>query len=359
MSQYQRPNIQRMAGYQWGEQPVDETCIKLNTNENPYPPSPAVAQALSAFASASLRTYPQPTADVLRTQIAKLHGLSREHVVVTHAGDEALRLAITTFVEPGGTFASADPSYSLYPILAQIQDAQICGIELADDWSIPEDFALQARAAGAQLTCVVNPHAPSGHFSKTQRLREIADEISGVLLIDEAYADFVDPAKRYQSETLVSQCNNVLVLRTFSKGYSLAGLRLGYLLGDPELITPVLEKTRDSYNVDAISQSLGLAALLDQSYAQNTWQKVREQRQLLAHSLERMGWTSLPSEANFLLATPPATGISAAEIYRQLKAANILVRYFDHQRLRDKLRISVGTADQNQTLLAQIQRIGS
>ncbi|MEC7990495.1 MAG: aminotransferase class I/II-fold pyridoxal phosphate-dependent enzyme, partial [Pseudomonadota bacterium] len=189
MSQYQRPNIQRMQGYRWGEQPQDDQCIKLNTNENPYPPSPAVAQALAEFSSASLRTYPQPTADELREQIAKLHNLDKEHVVMTHAGDEALRLAITTFVDPGAAFASADPSYSLYPVLAQVQDARIVSIELNADWSLPRDFAAQVNAANAQLTCLVNPHAPSGQLTASAQLHEVADNINGVLLIDEAYAD--------------------------------------------------------------------------------------------------------------------------------------------------------------------------
>ncbi len=356
MSQYQRPNIQRMQGYRWGEQPQDDQCIKLNTNENPYPPSPAVAQALAEFSSASLRTYPQPTADELREQIAKLHNLDKEHVVMTHAGDEALRLAITTFVDPGAAFASADPSYSLYPVLAQVQDARIVSIELNADWSLPLDFAAQVNAANAQLTCLVNPHAPSGQLTASAQLHEVADNINGVLLIDEAYADFVAPDTDYESREFVTQHDNVLVLRTFSKGYSLAGLRLGYLLGSPQLIAPILEKTRDSYNVDAISQCLGLAALQDQAYAQSTWQQVREQRQLLAQGLSQLGWSSLTSETNFLLATPPSNSAGAASIYQQLKAANILVRYFDHPRLHDKLRISVGTAEQNRKLLTLLQR---
>ncbi|NCF32490.1 MAG: histidinol-phosphate transaminase [Proteobacteria bacterium] len=359
MSRYQRPNIQRMDGYRWGEQPQGDQCIKLNTNENPYPPSPAVSQALTHFSTAALRTYPQPTADQLREQIAQLHGLEKDQVVVTHAGDEALRLAITTFVSPGGTFASADPSYSLYPVLAQIQDARIVSVELNDDWSLPVSFAQTVNTEDAQLTCLVNPHAPSGQLTAASQLHEIANSINGVLLIDEAYADFVDPSIGYQSQEFVQQHDNVLVLRTFSKGYSLAGLRLGYLLGDAELIAPILEKTRDSYNVDAISQSLGLAALQDQNYAQSTWRQVREQRQLLVEALNQLGWTSLPSETNFVLTTPPSNGVSAAHIYQQLKDANILVRYFDHPRLQDKLRISIGTAEQNHRLLECLQCICS
>jgi histidinol-phosphate aminotransferase len=357
MSTYQRPNIQRMQGYSWGEQPKDGQAIKLNTNENPYPPSPTVAAALSNFAITDLRTYPQPTADALRQRIAQLHGLSKNQVVVTHAGDEALRLAVTTYVSPGGTFASTNPSYSLYPVLAQIQDAQTFNIDLETDWSIPADFAAKACAADAQLTCIVNPHAPSGHLTRAEQLHRIAEGVSGVLLIDEAYADFIDPEIGYTSRELVEQHDNVLVLRTFSKGYSLAGLRLGYLLGNESLITPIIEKTRDSYNVDAISQRLGIVALEDQAYARSTWARVREQRQLLAQQLSELGWACVASETNFLLSTPPHDGIGAEAIYKQLKAENILVRYFNHPRLDDKLRISIGTEEQNQVLLKHLRRL--
>ena len=359
MSKFQRPNILRMEGYKWGEQPLDLHAIKLNTNENPYPPSPAVTEALNTFSTASLRTYPQPTADALREQIAEQHGLHKNQVVVTHAGDEALRLAITTYVCPGGTFATTDPSYSLYPVLVQIQDALTLNIDLAPNWSIPPDFATRANAAGAQLSCLVNPHAPSGRLTQAQQLHEIAEAISGVLLIDEAYADFVDPKIGYNSRELIQQHDNVLVLRTFSKGYSLAGLRLGYLLGDQDLIAPIIEKTRDSYNIDSISQSLGLAALKDQAYARSTWEKVREQRHLLAQRLTEIGWSCAASEANFLLATPPSDGIGAEDIYKRLKAKNILVRYFNHPRLNDKLRISVGTEEQNQVLLENLEHFSN
>ena len=358
MSTYQRPNIQRMQGYSWGEQPKDGQAIKLNTNENPYPPSPHVAAALNDFATTELRTYPHPTADALRERIANLHGLSRNQVVVTHAGDEALRLAVTTYVSPGGTFASTNPSYSLYPVLAQIQDAQPFNVDLESNWTIPADFATQASAANAQLTCVVNPHAPSGHLTRAEQLHRIAEEISGVLLIDEAYADFIDPEIGYTSRELVEQHDNVLVLRTFSKGYSLAGLRLGYLLGNESLITPIIDKTRDSYNIDAISQRLGIAALEDQTYAQSTWARVREQRQLVAQQLSELGWTCVASETNFLLSTPPNDSMGAEALYTRLKAENILVRYFNHPRLDDKLRISIGTEEQNQILLEHLRHLG-
>ncbi len=356
MSQFERPNIAAMQGYSSGEQTWNKNTIKLNTNENPFPASAKVQAALMEFATAELRVYPQPTADKLRDAIASHHGLTRDHVMVTHAGDEALRLAITTFVEPGGTLGTTDPSYSLYPVLSKIQDAKMHTLALADDWSIPGEFTKSMAQQNAQLTCLVNPHAPSGHLTLLETIETIAQNISGVLLVDEAYIDFVDPSLAYSTKDLLSVRDNVLVLRTFSKGYSLAGLRLGYLLGDPELIKPMLEKTRDSYNIDGISQALGLAAITDQAYAQETWRQVREQRQVLGDALSKLGFSSPHSEANFLLATMPEQ-IDAEGLYEALKAKGILVRYFPTPRLKDKLRITIGTAEQNQALLTSIRQL--
>ena len=353
MSQFERPNIAAMQGYSSGEQPLEKQTLKLNTNENPFPVSAKVQAALMDFATADLRIYPQPTADKLRDAIAAHHGVTRDHIMVTHAGDEALRLAITTFVEPGGTRGTADPSYSLYPVLSKIQDATMRTLALKDDWSIPDEFAQVMTQHNAQLTCLVNPHAPSGHLTPLATIEAIAQNISGVLLVDEAYIDFVDPSIAYSTKDLINARDNVLVLRTFSKGYSLAGLRLGYLLGDPELIKPMLEKTRDSYNVDAISQALGLAAIEDQAYAQETWRQVREQRQVLHEALRALGFNCPSSEANFLLATMPED-IDAEGLYEALKAKSILVRYFQTPRLKDKLRITVGSAKQNEKLIHTI-----
>ena len=351
MSQYERPNIAAMQGYAFGEQPQDGRSIKLNTNENPYPPSPKVAQALTDFATEQLRIYPQPDARALRQAVAEHHGLAVDNVVITHAGDEALRLAVTTFVSPDGMVASTEPTYSLYPVLTQIQGAEMFSHALEADWSLPADFAASVNHAGAQLTCVVNPHAPSGHFTPIAALRVLAEQLNGVLLVDEAYADFVDAEGPKDATELVRELDNVLILRTFSKGYSLAGLRLGYLLGAPSLIQPILEKTRDSYNIDAISQVVGLASITDQAYARQTWQTVRADRELLAAELKQLGFAVADSQTNFLLGQVP-DGASAEALYLGLKARGILVRYFATPRLKDSLRITVGTAEQNQRLVA-------
>ncbi|HEX7037965.1 MAG TPA: histidinol-phosphate transaminase [Pseudomonadales bacterium] len=353
---YERDNIRRMRGYQWGEQPQGSDAVKLNTNENPYPPSPKVQEALAQLDAAVLRTYPRPMADPLRDRLALIHGLTRDHVLITHGGDEGLRLAMTTFVDPGAAFGMAEPSYSLYPVLAQIQDARVVTVELTADWQLPDDFAERLNDAGVRLTCLVNPHAPSGVLTSAERIEAIARALDGVLLVDEAYVDFVDPALRHDLTPLLRERPNLLLLRTFSKGYSLAGLRLGYLLGHPELIAPMLTKTRDSYNVDAISQALGEAAVRDREYAEGTWAKVRESRRALRDGLAQFGLTAPDSQTNFLLAeVPPGSRRSARELYEFLKARQILVRWFDAPRLQDRLRISVGTPEQNQQLVAALQ----
>ena len=240
---FERDNIARMHGYSYGEQPDAADVVKLNTNENPYPPSPAVATALANFDAAELRTYPNALANPLRGAIAKQHRVSVDNVMITNGGDEALRLAFTTFVDPGRVFASLTPSYSLYPVLAEVQDAQQLAIPLTADFGLPQDLAGQLNAAGARLTCLVNPHAPSGAMVNAAELAELAKNVQGVLLIDEAYVDFIDPALDYDLTPLLKDAPNLILLRSFSKGYSLAGLRCGYLLGHAGLIKPMLEKT--------------------------------------------------------------------------------------------------------------------
>ena len=352
---YERENIRRMQGYVWGEQPTDADTCKLNTNENPYPPSPAVQRALADFEAGALRTYPQPTADALRAALAQHHGLGRDNVLVVNGGDEGLRMAITTFVEPGTPLGTATPSYSLYPVLAEIHDAPVAEAELTEAWMPPPDFARHMNAAGARLTCLPNPHAPSGSLFNAETIRKLAAELEGVLMIDEAYADFVDPALGYDAVSLLESTDNLLILRSFSKGYSLAGLRLGYVLGQPGLIEPMLTKTRDSYNIDQFGQRLGLAAFQDRSHAELNWAAVRRERERLAGALAALGFSAPPSHANFLLAQAPGRStLTARDIYLALKGRGILVRYFDAPRLADKLRITIGTPEQNSRLVAEL-----
>ncbi len=354
---YERPNIRRMKGYAYGEQPSDARVIKLNTNESAYPPSPAVATALAAFDAESLRRYPPAMADGLCGMVAERLGVAGEQVMATNGGDEGLRLAITTFVDPGETFGMAEPSYSLYPVLAAVQDARVCAVPLAADWTPPEDFAARLNAAGAKLTCLVNPHAPSGSVLGASAVARLADELHGVLLVDEAYVDFVDPERGHDLAPLIRERPNLLLLRTLSKGYALAGLRVGFLIGDAGLIEPIRTKTRDSFNVAALTQTLAAAAYADTAYAEGLWQRTRSERRRVTAELRRMGFCVHDSQTNFVLAQTPDQSPTAATLYQRLRDAGILVRYFDSPRLADRLRITIGQPDENDALLAALAQM--
>ena len=353
---YERKGIAAMHGYVPGKQPVSPDVIKLNTNENPYPPSPAVMQAIHAVPPEALRKYPSPAADGFRSAAAKLHGVTMENVVATNGGDELLRMAIATFVEPGQPIGTIEPSYSLYPVLAEAHGSRVFHLDLEEDFSVPEGAAAKMNEAGVNLLFIVCPHAPSGQLTSVPQLAAIARDFKGVVLVDEAYVDFVDPALAHDAVELVREHDNVLLLRTLSKGYSLAGLRFGYGLGAASLIEPMLWKTRDSYNVDALAQAAATAALEDRAYSVDTWKRVRAERVRLREALMELGFRVHPSQSNFLLAHVPA-GARARAMRDGLETQGLLVRYFDAPRIDDALRITVGTPEQNDKLLAALRVI--
>jgi len=353
---FERKNIEKMQGYAPGEQTGVSNTIKLNTNENPYPPSPQVSEALAAVDVAALRRYPSPMADTFREAASRLHNIAIDQIIPTNGGDELLRLVLTTYVEPEDTIAVCKPSYSLYPVLADIQGCNFFEISLNDDWSMPGDFLDQLNNCGAKLLILVNPNAPTGALLSTEYLAKIADNFSGLLLIDEAYVDFVDPALNHDSISLIRSHDNILILRTLSKAYSLAGLRFGYGLGAKSLIEPMMLKTRDSYNTDHIAQSLASAALNSSKYAQENCERIRLNRDQLSADLREFGLDSPQSQSNFILCQVPPS-IGANKLYQQLKQRDILVRYFDQDRLRDKLRISIGSSEENAALIAALRDI--
>ncbi|MFT7685750.1 MAG: histidinol-phosphate aminotransferase [Candidatus Azotimanducaceae bacterium] len=349
---FERKNIAEMQGYQSGEQPDDKTTIKLNTNENPYPTSPKVDEVIKNLDSKNLRRYPPPTAEGFRSVAADIHKVDVENIIATRGGDELLRLVITTFVDPGDLIAMSDPSYSLYPVLAQIQNCPILKIPLMDDWSLAKDFIDQVNQAKSKLTFIVNPHAPTGRLLDKSTIRRLAEGLNSILLVDEAYVDFVDPDIGHDCLDLISEFDNLIFLRTLSKGYSLAGLRFGYGIANEKIISPMLKKTRDSYNLDYFSQEIAIAAIQDQEYARNTWQKVRNEKERMASRLASLGFASIVSQSNFLLVTPDSKlEYSAIDLYKFLRENNILVRHFNVAGLKDKLRITIGTPDENDLLL--------
>jgi histidinol-phosphate aminotransferase len=350
-----------LEAYTPGEQPQQGRVVKLNTNENPYPPPDEVMQALRSVPADALRRYPPPTAPRFRETAARVHSLSPEQVIATNGGDELLRLAVTVFCEPRGTdqphrsaggLGVAEPSYSLYPVLAAIHDTPITRVPLGEDFNLPDDFADRLNDAGCRLAILVNPHAPSGRLEPLEKLEAVARRFRGVLLIDEAYVDFAshDALPLLRPEQGLS---NVLLLRTFSKGYSLAGLRFGYGLGHRDLIA-ALDKARDSYNTDAVSQAVATAALEHRDKAALTWRKIIAERNRLTRELTHRSFKVYPSQSNFLLVAPP---FDARTAYEKLRDRGIFVRYFDYQRVRDKLRITVGAPNENDALLAALDQL--
>jgi histidinol-phosphate aminotransferase len=342
-----RPNVVAAAGYVPGEQPTDLSVIKLNTNESPYPPSPQVMEALRTITPEQLRRYPSPSALPFREVAARVHGVTPDHILPFNGGDELLATVIRGTARESDRVSFLEPSYSLYPVLTTIHGATAVPLQYQIDgttWTLPADIA----ATDAALLLIVNPNAPSGTFESPAALRKIAEQFAGLLVIDEAYVDFAAE----NCLQLAVDLPNVLVLRTMSKGYGLAGLRFGYAVAQPALLKQ-LEKVRDSYPCDAISIALAAAALADQPYAKALAQKVISERARVTQRLRQMGFTLPDSQSNFVLATVPA-GKNGRSLYETLKANRILVRWWDLPRIADKLRITIGTPEQNDALLAML-----
>ncbi len=269
--QFVRPTVRDMTGYTPGEQPSPgERIVKLNTNENPYPPSERVMQALAAIGGETLRRYPNPTADLFRDAAAKLHGLTRDHIIAGNGSDDILTIATRCFIPPGGTLAFPEPTYSLYTVLARLEEAKPLPLPWDRDWSLPVEAL---AASGASAIYLANPNAPSGTFVSPLKIAELARNFPGLLLVDEAYVDFADD----NCLSLVEQFPNLVVSRTLSKAYSLAGLRFGYAIAQPEVIAQMM-KVKDSYNCDALSIIAATAALEDQAYARGTWANIKAER---------------------------------------------------------------------------------
>ena len=343
-----RPAIRAMEGYTPGEQPEPgERVVKLNTNENPFPPSPKIMQAIREVEAESLRRYPNPTAEPFRTAAAEVLEVTPDMIIAGNGSDDILSVAVLTFCGPGDTLAFPDPTYSLYPVLADLDEVKTVTVPWDEDWSLPTDALLATKSRAIFLA---NPNAPSGTFVSPQKIDELARKFAGLVLIDEAYVDFAED----NCLPLVRKHENVVVTRTLSKAYSLAGLRSGFAIAQPSVIRE-MNKARDSYPCDAISVAAATAAITDQPYAKKSWEHVRSERQRISSELTQMGWTVLPSQANFILATTPSG--RGREAYLGLKQQGILVRYFDKPGLADKIRITVGTSQENNALLGGIKAL--
>jgi len=344
---YARKNIAEIAGYTPGEQPQGQKLVKLNTNENPYPPSPMVQVALRDFDYSRLRLYSEPSARMVREAAASAFGIVKDNIICGNGSDDLLTIALRTFVDQGGKVAFTTPSYSLYPVLGQLQGSQLCPVELDDDFQLPDNAAQLAEGATLFLLC--RPNAPTGNSFPKARMEKLCREFAGVVWIDEAYADFASD----NCLDLVNRFPNVVVSRTLSKSYSLAGLRLGLAFSTTDLIAE-MNKVKDSYNVDMLAQHLAAAALRDAGYMRENAQRIRQTRLATTARLRELGCTVLPSETNFLFVRPPKP---AAGLFKALRDEGYLVRYFNLPRVSEYLRVTIGTETEMQGFIETMARL--
>jgi histidinol-phosphate aminotransferase len=357
-----RPLVRRLHPYVPGEQPKIKGLIKLNTNENPYPPSPAVLRAVRKATDSRLRLYPNPTSQTLREKLAALHHCAPENIFVGNGSDEILALAVRAFVEPEAivpaeisraTVQYFTPSYSLYPVLAATQGARSNAVPLRSDFSLPSISELRHGKNwdfNAALTFITTPNAPSGRGYSAQELEPICRAQKRLVLLDEAYVDFADG----NALELGIKYPHVLVARTFSKAYCLCFLRIGYCVGHPDLIT-ALDKIRDSYNVNGLGQIAAVATLENLSYYRENFSRIVATRERLRSELAALGFQVFPSQANFILARPP--GPNAKQWLGLLRERKILVRWFSYPEVRDYLRITIGTDQEANALLRAVRAI--
>ncbi|HEX4343364.1 MAG TPA: histidinol-phosphate transaminase [Verrucomicrobiae bacterium] len=360
---YIRPLVHDLHAYVPGEQPKIKGLIKLNTNENPFPPSPRVLKAVKAAVDGRLRLYPNPTAERLREKLAKLHRCLPENIIVGNGSDELLALATRCFVEPRTKLGKQNaksivqyftPSYSLYSVLAEIHGAVINAVPLKTDFSMPDNAELKRSkkwSFDAALTFVTTPNAPSGRSYKISSLEKLCRAQRGVVVLDEAYVDFAEA----NAMPLALKHPNVLVARTFSKAYSLCFQRVGYFVGPANLIA-ALHKIRDSYNVNGLGQVAAEATLDDLKPYRANFKKITATRDWLSRELTKLGFRVLPSETNFILAKPAI--FSAKEWLQKLREHKILVRWFSVPEVRDYVRITIGTQQEAEALVKAVRAIG-
>lgn len=341
-----RKALQGFESYTPGEQPPDGAgWVKLNTNESPLPPSPKVIAAIRDAANDSLRLYPSPSAAPAREAIARRFGVDVAHVAVGNGGDDLIELCFRAFAGAGDSVAFPTPTYPLFEPLCRIHEALASTHPTEVAWELPASLG----ADPAPLKLIVNPNSPTGALFATADVEAVVAASAGVVAIDEAYVDFAT----HSCLPLLQQFDNVLILRTFSKSYALAGMRIGFALGAPELIE-ALDAVKDSYNVDRLAIAAAVAAIDDEAHHRLLVTEVVERREELSRSLEEMGFELVPSEANFVFAKPPKP---AAEVVAGLRERKILVRHYDREPIAGWVRITVGTREQHENLLTALKEI--
>lgn len=345
---YVRPEIAAMAGYVPGEQPQAGKFIKLNTNENPYPASPNVAQAIEAQLKQGLWKYPDPVATAFRLRASEILGVPPDWILCGNGSDDILTILTRTFVSQGELLRFPYPSYILYRSLAEIQGATWEEVDFNTDWSLPAAFSKPNPKL--KLAILPNPNSPTGTVIPPTEVKKLSQSLDCPLLVDEAYADFADS----NCIDLVKECENVLVSRSFSKAYSLAGLRFGYVVGQPHIVQELL-KVKDSYNCDALSIAGATAAIDDQAWRVDNRAKIIATRTRLTEQLTALGFSVIPSQANFVWCEHRER--EPKPLYEALKEQRILVRYMNYPKWREGLRISIGDNSQTDALLAVLKTL--
>jgi histidinol-phosphate aminotransferase len=346
MSKFLRPNIRAMAGYTPGEQPQGGAFLKLNTNENPYPPSPRVIEAIqAAITSERLRKYPDPLGTAFRQAAGRVLDIDPDSILIGNGSDDILTIVTRAFVPENGLVVSPTPSYLLYHTLASLQGARFETVPFTTDWNLPRPWPIRR----ANVTYISNPNSPSGTTVSTSELERLSEECGGPLVIDEAYVDFAESHALH-----LARRTGVVVTRSLSKSYSLAGIRFGYAVADPAMVREFV-KVKDSYNCDVLSLTAATAAIEDQDYLRMIRSKIVETRARLEKSLGQLGFAVTPSQANFVWCQ--RTDRPVKPIYEELKRRLILVRYMAYIGYGDGLRITVGTDEEVDRLLAELRRI--
>ncbi len=345
---YFRDDILAMDGYVPGEQPQAGKFIKLNTNENPYPPSPAVKRAITSAVDAGLGRYPDPLCTAFRRRAGEVLSIDPEWILCGNGSDDILTIVTRALVGQGQWLRMPTPSYILYRSLAQLQGAQAEEVAFEPDWSMSDAFSRPRE--NLRLAFLPNPNSPSGTMLSPERVLEIAERLPCPLLVDEAYVDFAETS----CLALVARSEKIMVSRSLSKSYALAGLRFGFLVAQPRLIEQLV-KVKDSYNVDSLAIAGATAAIDDQAWLAENRAKILKTRGRLQEGMRRLGFASVESQANFVWSTHATLDVRG--MYEKLKAERILVRYMNYQGWGDGLRISVGTDEQIDACLALLARI--
>jgi histidinol-phosphate aminotransferase len=344
-----RADVAALQGYVPGEQPQGGDWIKLNTNENPYSPSPAVARAIAAAAAGrTLAKYPDPLATAFRRRAGEVLGVDPDWILCGNGSDDLLTILVRTFVGAGERLRMPYPSYILYRTLAGLQGAGCDEVRYARDWSLDDAFA--AADPDVRLAIIANPNSPSGTVLPPARIRELADRLPCGLVVDEAYGDFADT----NCLDLVRENERVIVTRSLSKSYALAGLRFGFAVAQPQVIEQLL-KMKDSYNCDTLSIAAATAAVDDQAWLAENRARIIATRRRLTDAMRALGYDAVESQANFVWCTHPER--PHRPVYEALKAAGILIRYMHYAGWGDGLRVSVGTDAEIDAFLARMRTL--